>query len=140
LGEFRKAQEQRPNDSVAASLVATLSPRSAQPATAPPAAAPKAVPPDSIVGSWKASGKGNAKFSMGLNKDGSFTWGFTSGARKQEVKGVHTLEGNVLAMEPDSGGVMLAELTLKEPDTLHFKMIGGPSGDPGLEFRRAPAK
>ena len=43
-------------------------------------------------------------------------------------------------MEPDSGGVLLAELALKEPDTLHFKMIGGVSGDSGLEFRREPSK
>ena len=43
-------------------------------------------------------------------------------------------------MEPDGGGVLLAELTLKEPDTLHFKMIGGASDDPGLEFRREPPK
>jgi hypothetical protein len=73
---------------------------------------------------------------MVLRKDGSFTWGFTRGTHKQEVKGVYTVEGNVLAMEPDSGGVMLAEIAIKEPDTLHFKMIGGASDDPGLEFRR----
>jgi hypothetical protein len=35
---------------------------------------------------------------------------------------------------------MLAELTLKGPDTLHFKMIGGASDEPGLEFRRQPPK
>jgi len=50
------------------------------------------------------------------------------------------MEGNVLAMEPDSGGVLLAELTTKGPDALHFKMIGGASDDPGLEFRRGPSK
>ena len=77
---------------------------------------------------------------MSLRQDGSFTWGFTKGARKQEATGVHTLEDNVLAMEPDSGGVLLAELTLKEPDTLHFTMIGGAADDPGLEFRRQPSK
>jgi hypothetical protein len=77
---------------------------------------------------------------MSLHKDGSFTWGFTKGARKQEIQGVHTLEENVLAMEPDSGGVLLAELSLKAPDTLHFKMIGGAPDDPGLEFRREPPK
>ena len=36
---------------------------------------------------------------------------------------------------------MLAELSVKDPDTLQFKMIGGKSDDPGLEFRReAPKK
>src|SRR5262249_2037930 len=114
--------------------------RDAQPAQAPAGESPKAVPPDSIVASWSAAGKGKAKYSMDLRKDGSFTWGFTRGARKQEAKGVYTVEGNVLAMEPDSGGVLLAELTVKEADTLHFKMIGAASDDPGLEFRRASSQ
>jgi hypothetical protein len=140
LTEFRHAQEQRPNDSVSASLVATLSPRDAQPAQAPAERTAKAVPPDSVVGTWKASGKGKSSYSMSLRKDGSFTWAFTRGGRKQEVKGVHTVEDNILAMEPDSGGVMLAEVSLKDPDTLHFKMVGGASKDPGLEFRREPSK
>jgi hypothetical protein len=77
---------------------------------------------------------------MTLNSDGSYVWAFTSGKRKQEVKGVYTVEDNVVAMEPDSGGVMLAELTLKDPDALHFKMIGGASDDPGLDFQREAAK
>jgi hypothetical protein len=140
LSEFRRARELLPNDSVAASLVATLSPRDAQLDQAPAAGTPKAVPPDSVVGNWKASGKGKGNYSMSLNKDGSFSWGFTRGGKKQEVKGVHTVEGNVLAMEPDSGGVLLAELTVKEPDTLHFKMIGGASDEPGLDFRRESSK
>src|SRR5205823_5722177 len=132
--EFRRALEQRPNDSVAASLVATLSPRDATRSQAPTAPSPDAVSPDTVLGSWRAAGKGNSTYAMTLGKDGSFTWAFTKGARKQEVKGVHTVEGDILAMEPNSGGVMLAEIVLKEPDTLHFTMVGGPSDDPGLEF------
>jgi tetratricopeptide (TPR) repeat protein len=139
LKQFRQALELRPNDSVAAALVAQLSPRDARPAQAAAGEAPKAVPPDTVIGAWTAPGKGNANYSMSLNKDGSFSWGFTRGGHKQEVKGVHTIEGNVLAMEPDTGGVMLAELTQKSPDMLHFKMIGGASNDPGLEFRREPS-
>ena len=73
---------------------------------------------------------------MSLQKDGTFTWSFSRGSRKQEVKGIYTLEGNVLGMEPDGGGVMLAELTVKGPEALHFKMVGGAADDPGLEFRR----
>jgi tetratricopeptide (TPR) repeat protein len=138
LTELRRALELKPSDSVTASLVATLSPRDGQPAQ-PSAEAPKSIPPDSIVGDWAAAGKGAAKYSMSLGKEGTFTWAFTRGSRKQEVKGVYALEGNVLAMEPDSGGVMLAELTSKESDALHFKMIGGATNDPGLEFRRGKA-
>jgi tetratricopeptide (TPR) repeat protein len=133
---FRRAAELRPEDAVAAALAATLAPRDAQPPKPAAAAAPEPVPSDKVVGTWVAPGKGTAKYSMGLRKDGTFTWEFTRGSRKQAAKGVYTLEGNVLAMEPDSGGVLLAELTAKGPDVLHFKMIGGASGDSGLEFRR----
>ena len=73
---------------------------------------------------------------MDLRKDGTFTWAFQRGSRKQEAKGVYTLEGNVLAMEPDTGGVLLAELTVKGEDSLHFKMVGGAKDDAGLDFRR----
>jgi tetratricopeptide (TPR) repeat protein len=140
LKAFRRTLELQPKDSVAASLVASLSPREAQPAPTPTETKPKDVPATQVVGSWAATANGKAKYSMSLNKDGSFSWGYTRGNRKQEVKGVHTIEGNVLAMEPDSGGVMLAELTSKGPDTLNFKMIGGKSDDPGLEFRREASK
>jgi len=140
LGQFRRVLELQPKDTVTAALVATLSPRDAQPVQAPAGAAPKPVPTDEIVGTWTAAGSGTAKYSMSLQKDGAFTWSFTRGSRKQQVKGVYTLEGNVLGMEPDDGGVMLAELAVKGPDTLHFKMIGGATDDPGLEFRRGPSK
>jgi uncharacterized protein (TIGR03066 family) len=136
LAEFSEAAKLQPQDTVAASLVATLTPRDATPANTPAAAAPKQVPPTDVVGAWTASGKGTAKYTMDLKKDGSFTWAYSRGSKKEEVKGVYTVEGNVLAMEPDSGGVMLAELTQKGANDLQFQMIGGGTKDPGLNFRR----
>jgi tetratricopeptide (TPR) repeat protein len=139
LGMFRGAAKLQPKDTVAAALVATLSPRDAKSA-APTAAVPQPVPADNVVGDWTATGSASSSYSMSLRKDGTFTWAFSRGARKQEAKGVYTIEGNVLAMQPDSGGVLLAELTAKEPDVLDFKMIGGAQDDPGLGFRRGQSK
>jgi tetratricopeptide (TPR) repeat protein len=136
LDEFRVVTKVNPKDAVAASLVATLAPRDDK-AKPPDKEAPKPVPSDKIVGDWTAAGERSAKFSMSLNKDGTFKWEFARGSRKEAVKGVYTTEGNVLAMEPDTGGVMLAELTAKDADTMHFKMIGGAANDPGQEFHRA---
>jgi hypothetical protein len=134
---FKQVLQLQPNDAVAASLLATLEPR--KPTSTAPAAAtpPKPVPPDSIVGKWQASGSGNANYTMTLNMDGTFTWEFQKGSRKESAKGVFNVEGNVLAMELDAGGVMLAELTAESPDSLKFKMVGGQKGDPGLSFRKA---
>jgi tetratricopeptide (TPR) repeat protein len=140
LGAFQRAAELKPADTVAAKLVATLSPRDAKAGAPTAAEGPKAVPADDLAGTWTAAGSGSSKYSMSLQKDGTFTWSFTRGSRKQEVKGVYTVEGNILGMEPDTGGVLLAELTVKEPDTLHFKMVGGAADDPGLQFRRRPSQ
>jgi len=140
LKMFRRAADLKPKDTVTASLVATLSPREAKASQPPAADAPKAVPADSVAGAWTAAGANSSKYSMTLRKDGTFAWAFSKGARKQEAKGVYTLEGNVLAMEPDSGGVLLAELTVKGPESLNFKMVGGAKDDAGLEFRRAPSQ
>jgi uncharacterized protein (TIGR03066 family) len=135
LAQFKKVVQLQPKDSVAPSLVATLSPRDAKPKEEEPAAAPKAVPAKQVVGNWTAAGERTAKYTMELQKDGTFKWAFTRGSRKQEVKGVYTVEGNVLAMEPDGGGVMLAELTARD-ETLEFKMIGDNADTKPLEFRR----
>jgi tetratricopeptide (TPR) repeat protein len=140
LKMFQQAARLRPGDAVAKGLVATLSPRDAKPAGREDKEAPSAVPSERIVGAWSAAGKGTEKFRMVLRKDGTFTWDFTKGARKKEVKGVYTVEGNVLAMEPARGGVLLAELKAKGPDTLHFKMVGGAKDDAGLELKRGPTR
>jgi tetratricopeptide (TPR) repeat protein len=133
--EFSQAYKLRPADSVASSLSATLTPRNAGTEELV-AAPPKPVPQDDITGDWSAAGKGSAKYSLKLQKDGTFTWIFTKRSRPETVKGVYTVEGNILAMEPDTGGVLLAELASKEPSALHFKMIGAAPNDPGIEFRR----
>jgi tetratricopeptide (TPR) repeat protein len=136
LDEFREAAKLQPQDSVSASLVATLSPRDAKPAAEKAEAAPKQVPSDEIVGAWTAAGKRAEKYSMDLRKDGTFTWAFSRGSKKQEVKGVYTVEGNVLAMEPDTGGILLAELTKEGADNLQFQMVGGTKKESPLKFQR----
>jgi tetratricopeptide (TPR) repeat protein len=139
LSQFKRASQLQPKDTVSAALVATLSPRDAQPEKQPAGPAPKAVPTEQVAGNWNAKGVRTAKYDMNLRKDGTFTWAFSRGSRKQEVKGVYTVEGNVLAMEPDSGGVMLAELTVKD-EGLQFKMIGSKPEEAPLQFRRAASK
>jgi uncharacterized protein (TIGR03066 family) len=136
LTEFRKAKELQPKDEVSASLVRTLSPRDTE-SQAPAATAPDPVPAVDVVGVWEAAGKESAKYSMKLAKDGTLVWSFSRGTRKDEVKGVYTVEGNILAMEPETGGVMLAELTMKSPGQMLFHIVGSDKKDPGLEFQKS---
>jgi uncharacterized protein (TIGR03066 family) len=87
-----------------------------------------------LVGKWNAAGQGNTKFAMELTKDGAFSWTFTQAGKPQAVKGVYAIDGNVLAMEPESGGVMLAEVTQPQGGSFGFQLLGAPPGDPGLKF------
>jgi uncharacterized protein (TIGR03066 family) len=88
-----------------------------------------------LVGSWHASRSGKANFELTLSKDKGFTWAYSEGKTKQEVKGAYALDGNVLALEPDAGGVMLAEITEPQGGSFVFRTVGAPKSDPGLTFK-----
>jgi hypothetical protein len=90
-----------------------------------------------VWGDWKAEGKSSAKYTLNLQKDGTFKWTYTKRSRPETIKGVYAIEGNILAMEPKTGGIFLAELTPKQSDIVHFKQVGAAPEDPGLEFHRA---
>jgi uncharacterized protein (TIGR03066 family) len=109
---------------------------SAATAEAPKPAAP-AVPAASLVGKWAAAGQGNAKFAMELTQDGNFTWTYTQKGPPQTVKGVYAMDGNVLAMEPETGGVMLAEVTQPQGGSFNFQLAGAPPGEPALKFSKS---
>jgi hypothetical protein len=88
-----------------------------------------------LIGSWNATRGGKASFALTLDKEKNFTWTYREGKAKQEVKGAYALNGNVLALEPDAGGVMLAEITEPTAGTFVFRTVGAPKTDPGLTFK-----
>lgn len=102
----------------------------------PKPAAP-AVPADALVGKWNAAGQNNTKFALELTKDGNFSWTFTQAGKPQTVKGVFAVDGNSLALEPETGGTMLAEVTPPQGGAFSFALPGAPPGDPGLKFVKA---
>lgn len=136
--QLKELNKQTPQDPLIAQLLLMTGgpdalgvPPEAAETTAPDA---PAVPPADLVGNWTAKGERNTKFAMELTKDGNFSWTFTEKGKPQTVKGVYAVDGNVLAMEPESGGVMLAEVTEPKAGGFDFKMLGGPPGDKGLKF------
>ena len=120
---------------VAQLLVATAGPNALEEKAAPPPESETpAVPPADLVGDWSATGQKDTQFSMQLTKDGGFSWTYTAGGKKESVKGVYAVDGNVLALEPESGGVMLAEVSEPQNGRFDFKILGAPPTDPGLKF------
>jgi tetratricopeptide (TPR) repeat protein len=95
-----------------------------------------AIAASAVVGTWTAAGPDRTSFAMQLAGDGTFSWTYTQSGKAQSVKGVYALDGNVLAMEPESGGVMLAELSQPQGGRMDFRMVGAPPGDPGLKFEK----
>lgn len=140
--QFKLAQAQLPDDKLIAQLVGMSTPPDPKAPDSTSAAAPSVVVPEGKVltvekmeGKWRASSRG-AHFQLELAKDGQFVWSFTRGKEKQTVKGAFAVDQNNLAMEPDAGGTMLAEIDFSSPTQFHFKMIGDDPKDPGLDFRK----
>lgn len=138
--QLEKLVQLTPNDRLAKQLYAMVGGETPDQVAAapaqPPAAAGPAVDASSLVGKWQATSNG-AEFAMTLGEDGTFSWKFTRDGKSQEVKGVYVVDGSTLAMEPDTGGTMLADVRTGEMNSMAFKMIGAPPSDPGLKFSKA---
>ncbi len=138
--QLQKLYAATPQDNVIKELLLmtggpeALGPAAAQPETAKPAG--PAVPAVDLVGSWTAAGQGGTKFELAMAPDGNFTWNYSQNGKSQTVKGVFAVDGNVLAMEPESGGTMLAEVTPPQAGKFQFALLGAPPGDPGLQFSK----
>jgi tetratricopeptide (TPR) repeat protein len=119
-----------PTDQLAADLIKMYEP--AADVAAPPAAnlegsaedvKEPAWPMEKLEGDWTATGDGGS-FAMTLGKDDTFTWKFTQDGKPQSISGAFVVRGDNLVMQPDSGGVMLSQINLKDDKTLEFTPIG----------------
>ena len=140
---FLKVVKLQPKDTLAAEYVKMTAPAPAQnddnPTPQPPPE--PAIAPENllsikdITGNWSAAGGNNTNFKLELTDNKEFTWSYTQGGSPQSMKGVYALDQNKLALEPDSGGTILAELS-KKGSGFHFATIGAPDNDPGLDFTK----
>jgi hypothetical protein len=130
--ELAQAQKLVPTDSVSNQLQHMLA-KSPDPAP-PPVESDIKIDSAKLAGAWNAA-RGKAAFELTLGSDKTFTWKYNEGKKKEDVKGVYALNGNVLALEPDAGGIMLAEITDPKDGSFVFRMVGAPKTDNGLTFR-----
>jgi len=138
--QLREVVKLQPDDVVASELLTMVGgePQSDVPVTVPPEPdVPVAdlLDAKALAGTWKAAGPQGTSFQLELTDEGQFTWSYTNRGKTDTVTGVFAIDNNVLAMEPDSGGTMVAELTKNEKG-FHFAMVGAPEGDKGLDFQR----
>lgn len=140
VSQLKQLHQKMPQDTLVKQLLlATGGPEAlgvAAPAAEAPMPAAAAVAAADLVGNWGATGQGDTQFALGLTQDGNFTWTFTQGGKAQTVKGVYALDGDTLAMEPETGGTMLATVTPPQGGKFRFQLLGAPPGDPGLNFAK----
>jgi tetratricopeptide (TPR) repeat protein len=129
-----------PDDKVITELLLMIAGPEAVETTPTPAAttapAPVTVPSVELFGAWNAVGEGQTKFELQLTQEGTFTWTYTQKGKAETVKGLFGLDENVLALQPETGGTMLAEITKPKGGKFDFQLLGAPPGDPGLKFTK----
>ncbi|HQR07707.1 MAG TPA: tetratricopeptide repeat protein [Gemmatales bacterium] len=137
LNMIKKVTELNPKDQLAQQFLSMLTPVDATAENVTPKrddSGPKYTK-DQLAGTWKTKAN-KGTIDMALDKDGTFQWTYVEGGKSQKMQGIYDIDGTTLALQPDSGGSMLASLDLTTDGILKFKMIGGNDSDPGLEFRK----
>jgi tetratricopeptide (TPR) repeat protein len=137
--QFDKTVRLQPADSIARQLrdLTRESLPDAGGADAAPPVRPDPVPADKLVGDWTSDNGAQGKVTFKMAADGSFSWVFT-GAEGQasELKGTYGLDDKGLLVLTTEDSQMISEITLKDDRQLKFVLIGGPDGDPGLDFNK----
>jgi tetratricopeptide (TPR) repeat protein len=134
--QFQRTVALAPKDQVSRQLLSMLNQNGKieQPSLTQTGAG-SAIAVDNLVGTWNAK-RGDADFSLQLSKDMGFTWTHREGKRSTKVSGVYAINNGTLALEPQAGGVMLANVRMKSKDRMQFQMVGSGAKDPGLTFSR----
>jgi len=134
--QIKKVTELTPDDPLAKQLLSMITPidTNAAPPNKPEKSG-KNYTKEQLAGKWQAKAA-RGTITMALAKDGTFEWTYKEGSKTDDIRGVFAIDGDTLALQPDSGGTMLAEVDLASQGTLKFIMIGAPEKDPGLNFSR----
>jgi len=132
--QLQQVQKLAPQDTVSAQLLELIASKGGPPAE-PKGEHLADIDSNQLIGAWTAT-RGKATFHLTFGKDRGFTWTYREGKTKQEVKGAFALDGTTLSLEPDAGGVMLAEISVPQGGSFAFQTVGAPKGDPGLKFQR----
>lgn len=142
--QFERVVDLQPKDRVAQQLLTGLQ------KSDEPQAQPQAAPSDSdeprfrdgdeteLVGHWAAQrDKNNMSYQLDLNEDGDFTWKTGEGRDASEITGKYEVNGQTLVLDGGKNESLVGHLESEGKDRFHFKLLGSPAEDPGLDFERA---
>ena len=123
---LKQVVELQPNDKLSADLVKMYDQSPQDPAatgTKAPDLEKSFYPVEKLQGDWTAT-DGDSQFQLSLAKDDAFIWKVTESDKTITSKGAYTVRGKNLVMQPDTGGVMLSDIIVKNDGTLAFTPVG----------------
>jgi tetratricopeptide (TPR) repeat protein len=131
-----------PNDQLSRQLLVMIAPSESSSSGSTAAALSttdaeaKRTPPSNVVGNWNAPATGGRTVELSLSNDDRFTWKVARPNKPQAFEGKYELSGTTLVLEYSNGGTMVGRVNAEGTDKFSFKMVGGPSSDPGLIFSK----
>ena len=142
--QFERVVDLEPKDRVAQQLLSGLEKAddrraSVDPPPAPPAEREEVVKDGEetdLVGTWTAQRDKNMPFELTLSDNGKFTWIAGDGDKASKVSGNYELEGQTLVLDGGKNESLVGHLASEGKNRFHFKLLGSPADDPGLEFER----
>ena len=88
-----------------------------------------------MQGAWSAA-RGDAKFDLALNADGTFTWKFVEKDKVETFGGKYTIQGSLIVLERSEGGALVANIVPDGDKKFNFKLVGADASDKGLDFAK----
>jgi hypothetical protein len=135
--QFDKAATLQPADGIARQLRDLT--RSSLPdngeAEVEPPVKPAPIPKTKLVGTWTADASGG-RITFLMEESGDFTWSFSGGGSSTAMKGKWGLNDKGLLIMTSDDSQMVSAVSLDGDAKMKFLLVGGPEGDPGLEFKK----
>jgi len=143
--QFAKVVELQPKDRVAQQLLTGLEKTEEPQANREPPPEPKESDKPrfqdgdetELVGHWAAQRGKQPGPELTLDNDGNFTWVADSGNDATKVTGKYEINDQTLVLDGGKNESLVGHLESEGKDRFHFKMLGSPAEDPGLEFERS---
>ncbi len=143
--EFAAAARLQPADSVSAQLrdlTAASSNNGAEDKSLDPEAPanqtppPTPVPLEQLTGTWVADKGAQGTISLAFKDDGKFVWTYRNGEKTNAFEGEFSMNHDGLLVLDAEESQMVASVALPQDGGLKFVLVGGPPGDPGLDFKK----
>jgi len=96
---------------------------------------PDPIPKEKLLGTWTSDASGG-KITFKLEADDKFTWSFTGNGKTSELKGSWGINDKGLLIMNADNSQMVTAVTLDGDSKMKFVLVGGPDGDPGLNFTK----